>query len=83
MAAKTGSLDSTDAIDRLDALRLENDWSFRELSSEMERAGVILSAQTLHQLLADRDVKPYDRTLYKIRKYFDQLDGKRSRKRAS
>ena len=81
MAVKTGHVDSEDAIDRLDALRLANDWSFRQLSADMERVGVTMSAQTLHQLLADRDVKPYDRTLYKIRKYFEQLDAERPRPR--
>jgi hypothetical protein len=80
MAVKTGSLDSA-ALVRLDALRLANDWSFRQLSSDMQRVGVIVSAQTLHQLLTDRDAKPYDRTLYKIRKYFEALDAERPRRK--
>jgi len=80
MAVKTGNVDS-DAIDRLDALRLANDWSFRQLSSDMERVGVVLSAQTLHQVLADRETKPYDRTLYKIRKYLEHLDAERPRRK--
>jgi hypothetical protein len=81
MAVKTARVDSGDVIDRLDALRLANDWSFRQLSSEMERVGVLVSAQTLHQVLADRQAKPYDRTLYKIRKYFEHLDADRPRPR--
>lgn len=80
MAVKTGGVDS-DAIGRLDALRLEKDWSFRELSADMARLGVTVSSQTLHQLIADREVKPYDRTLYKIRKYFEELDAERPRPR--
>jgi hypothetical protein len=81
MAVKTGNVDSGAALDRLDALRLANDWSFRQLSADMERVGIILSAQTLHQLLTDRDAKPYDRTLYKVTQYFEQLDAKRPAKR--
>jgi hypothetical protein len=73
MAVKTQSVADGDTLDRLDALRLSKDWSFRELSLEMARVGVALSAATLHQVLTDRESKPYDRTLHKIRRYLDEL----------
>lgn len=80
MAVRTGRVDSADALERLDALRLANDWSFRQLSADMARIGVALSAQTLHQLLTDPTVKPYDRTLHKVRVYLDALTPKRKAK---
>ncbi len=61
-------------IDRLNTIRLERDWSYRELSEDIERVtGTVVSAQTLQPLLSGRYSKPYDRTLYKIRKYFEAL----------
>jgi hypothetical protein len=60
-------------LDRIVALRLAKDWSFRQLSSDMARVGVTCSAQTLHQVLMDRATKPYDRTLHKIRVYLEAL----------
>jgi hypothetical protein len=80
MAVKTGPIDGADIVERLDAVRLSNDWSFRQLSAEMERVGITLSAQTLHQLLTDREAKPYDRTLHKVRRY---LDERKSAKRST
>lgn len=79
MAVKTGSVDMGDTLDRLDALRLAKDWSFRQLSADMARVGISASSQTLHQVLTDRESKPYDRTLYKIRKYFEVIDAKTAR----
>ena len=47
----------------------------------MARVGVILSAQTLHNLLTDRNIEPYDRTLYKVGLYLDAVrSAKPSRK---
>jgi hypothetical protein len=80
MAVQTGRIDTTDMLDRLVALRLAKDWSFRQLSSDMARVGVTCSAQTLHQVLMDRATKPYDRTLHKIRVYLEALKNERSAK---
>lgn len=80
MSVKTEPVDSADPLDRLDAVRLDKDWSFRQLSDDMARAGVIVSAQTLHQVLTDRESKPYDRTLHKIRRYLNSLAASAERK---
>jgi transcriptional regulator with XRE-family HTH domain len=81
MAVPTDARDSGDTIDRLAALRLDRDWSYRQLSDDMARVGVRASQQTLHQILNDRSLTPYDRTLHKIRVYLDTLDAERSGKR--
>lgn len=83
MAAKTKRFDNEDAREQLDALRLANDWSFRQLSADMARAGVKASAQTLHQVLTDRTSKPYDRTLHKIRLYLADLKDEARKPRKS
>jgi transcriptional regulator with XRE-family HTH domain len=87
MAVRTeqhGRADATrDPVGELDALRLQNDWSYRELAADMKRvADVILSPATLHQILADRSIQPFDRTLYKIRQYLDQRAPVTPRRRA-
>ena len=65
-AAKPGLL-----LDELDRLRLDQDWSYRQLAADMRRTGLAISAQTLHQVLTDRSITPFDRTLHKIRTYLD------------
>lgn len=81
MSVTTPSVDSDSwptLVDRLNELRLTNDWSFRELAADIERVtGFVVSAQTLQPVLtapADERPKPYDRTVYKIRQYFKQRE---------
>jgi hypothetical protein len=77
MSPRTSSPDSgisaTELLDRLEQLRLDKDWSYRQLSEDMRRAGYVLPAGTLHQLLEDRP-NAYKRTLHKIRKYLASLE---------
>jgi hypothetical protein len=75
MAVRPSQLDSADGsreIDELNAIRLDRDWSYQELADDMEAAGHGVPSKTLHALLTQRP-KPYDRTLYKIRKYLEHL----------
>jgi transcriptional regulator with XRE-family HTH domain len=78
MAARTGhagTKDSTaDLVERLDQVRLANDWTYRELAAAMQREGVGLSSQTLHQLLSDRSSQPFDRTVHKIREFLATVE---------
>jgi len=74
MAVKTPEVDSSDmsaatAFELLSHLRLERDWSFERLATEMRSAGHYVPAKTLHWLLTSRPEKPFARTLYKIRQY--------------
>lgn len=97
MAGKTTVVDSvegstwSDLLDRLAALRLARDWSFRELATDMERVtGFEISHGTLQSMLSaaatDRS-KPYDRTINKIRLYLAEVcavdDAKGSRRRVT
>jgi hypothetical protein len=70
---------------KLDAIRLDRDWSMRELAIEMDRQGCGISPRTLHYLLRDKpNTKPFDRTLHKIRVYLTHvrnLDRDRRRRR--
>jgi hypothetical protein len=73
MAVKPRRVDSTarDAaslLNQLDQLRLDNDWSYRELSEDMARAGCPMTAQGLQTVLR-RTQEPWDRTLHKIQRY--------------
>jgi transcriptional regulator with XRE-family HTH domain len=85
MGAQPASVDSNarDLINRLNEVRLTRDWSYRQLSEEIERVtGTLVSAQTLQPLLSGRYSKPYDRTLYKLRRYFDALAAEEPTKRS-
>lgn len=76
MSETTDRVDSADwpaLVDRLNDIRLDRDWSYRQLADDITRVtGLEISAATLQPLLSaepnDRP-KPYDRTLHKIRKY--------------
>jgi transcriptional regulator with XRE-family HTH domain len=85
MAVRTGTAGSKDGagdlVERLDQMRLANDWSYRQLADAMQHAGVGVSSQTLHQLLTDRSIQPFDRTLYKIRQFLDVLDRESPRRK--
>lgn len=91
MAVKPAPIDTDAALlDRLNEVRLSQDWSYRQLADDIARVtGLMMSAQTLQPLLSVPEgerSKPYDRTLYKIRKYFEQLDSvgrQHARKRVS
>jgi hypothetical protein len=79
MGVKPASVDSEseDLLDQLNQVRLTRDWSYRQLSDDIEKVtGYVVSAQTLQPLLsaprAER-AKPFDRTLHKIRRYLDAL----------
>ncbi|MEP7304168.1 MAG: hypothetical protein ABJA98_01495 [Acidobacteriota bacterium] len=70
-------------IAQLNDIRLSRDWSYRQLSEDIERlTGTVVSQQTLQPLLSGRYSKPYDRTLYKIRRYFDAVAAESSAKPA-
>ena len=79
MAAKPDRNDSepVDLLDQLNDVRLARDWSYRQLSDDIERAtGFVISAQTLQPLLSVRReerAKPFDRTLHKIREYLNAV----------
>jgi hypothetical protein len=77
MGAKPAKVDIAainELVGKLNEMRLTRDWSYRQLSEEIERVtGTLVSAQTLQPLLSGRYVKPYDRTLYKLQRYFDAL----------
>lgn len=56
----------------LDALRLDRDWTWLELSNDMKRIiGAEVSPRTLHFLCRRLPVNGHalDRTMHKIRKY--------------
>lgn len=77
MAAKTEQIDCADPLDRLNDVRLDRDWSYRQLADDITRVtGFAISAATLQPLLGvprrDRP-KPFDRTLHKIRRYLETL----------
>lgn len=86
MSERTNKVDTTDTsalVDHLNNIRLERDWSYRELSKDIERVtGTIVSSQTLQPLLSRRYSRPYDRTLYKIRRYLDALAAEQPTKRS-
>lgn len=64
-------------LEQLNAVRLEEDLTYRQLE---QLTGI--SLHTLHQLLNSENPRPFDRTLYKIRRF---LDGRKrgGRRRAS
>lgn len=61
--------------DQLIAMRLDRDWSWAYLEQQMNLAGCRISARTLTYMrtrdgrLLKPTWEPYDRTLYKIRKF--------------
>lgn len=56
---------------RLDAYRLDRDWTFKQLAEAMARAGVQMSPRTLHYLVKQKGVhtNTQDRIAHKLRKY--------------
>lgn len=80
MAARPDETDSASSgaaeLDRLEHIRLANDWSYRELSDDMRRVNVDVPDKTLHSLLKNRP-NPYDRTLYKIRQYLTIIENEK------
>jgi hypothetical protein len=62
-----------DLLEQLNAIRLRNDWSYRQLADDIKRVSTYeISAQTLQPMLSgsrDERPKPYDRTIFKIREY--------------
>jgi transcriptional regulator with XRE-family HTH domain len=53
-------------LDELNAIRLEDDLTYRQLE---KLTGI--SLHTLHQLLTSENPRPFDRTLHKIRRFLD------------
>jgi hypothetical protein len=52
----------------LNAIRLDHDWTWAELSAAMAKAHVEISPRTLHHLIKGPAAgKPFDRTLHKVR----------------
>jgi hypothetical protein len=65
--------DST-LIEQLATYRLERDLSFEQLSAEMGKAGYAIRARALHLILTNRlRTEPHDRTLYKVRRFLEQV----------
>jgi len=65
-------------LEQLNDVRLERDWTFRQLAEDMASRDLSIPARTLHLLLTNPPDKPYDRTLFKIRRYLDSLSAQRS-----
>lgn len=89
MAAKPSRADSassgTSEIDALNKIRLEKNWTYKQLADDMARAGFGLASKTLQSLINYRPT-PYDRTLYQIQRYLEVVrdrDKSESRKAAS
>jgi hypothetical protein len=55
----------------INAIRLEQDWSFRTLAAKMRRGGVVIPWRTLHYLMTQEDKQSLvrDRTQFKLRKF--------------
>lgn len=51
-------------LERLDLYRLQRDLSYRDLAAE-----VGIPYRTLYTLLTAKNPRPFDRTVYKIRKF--------------
>ena len=66
----------------LAALRLDRDWTWKELAAAMRRAGFPISLYTLrYSLKVNRQARPIDRTLHKIRRFL-QADRANARRRS-
>ena len=61
----------------LNRIRLEEDLSVATLA-----AGIGVDTSTLHRLLFTPNREPYDRTLYKIRRFLDTRKTQKQRPRA-
>lgn len=79
MSAPTKQRDSKNegAVETLNQLRLDRNWSYSELADDMARAGHAIAAKTLHALLTNPDQKPYDRTLHQIQRYLEFVRNER------
>jgi hypothetical protein len=65
--------------------RLAHDWTWQQLADDVhDRAGIQISARTLHYLTKHDDVHARDRTLHKIRQYLAAIEheGPNDRRRA-
>ncbi len=62
-------------IARLNLFRLDQDVSYADLAS-----AIGIDPGGLYKILNDQSARPYDRTLYKIRRYLDALPAERSAK---
>jgi hypothetical protein len=69
-----GAMIDSACVDQLAAYRLERDLTYEALANEMNRAGISINMRSLHLALTKR-AKPRERTLYKINRYIDYLDG--------
>ena len=65
-------------VRRLNELRLERDWSYRELADDMG-----FPEKTIHRILTTRNVRLYQRTLFKIRRYLERTPPQRRREAAA
>jgi hypothetical protein len=71
-------------IERLATYRLERDLSFEQLSAEMDKAGYAIRARSLHLMLTHRlRTEPLDRTLYKVRRFLEQVRPPKRRREGS
>lgn len=84
MPVMTNRRDSDDdALVALNELRLSRNWSYPQLAADMARVGHHVAAKTLHALLTTEGQKPYDRTLYQIRRYLEVLQAEAEASKAA
>jgi hypothetical protein len=71
-------------IEQLAEYRLEQDISFEQLAVRMAAVGYPMRPRALHLLLTNRvRTEPRDRTLYKIRRFLEQVSRPTKRSRRS
>jgi len=71
----------TTEVEHLNAIRLRNNWSIRDLAKAMGKAGWPISHSTLNHLLKADRVRHYDRTIYKVQKFLVQVEAEHRRDR--
>lgn len=59
----------------LEALRLNRDWTFAELSAAMAKLDLYVSPRTLHYLIKNMppQARPLDRTMFKLQKFLAHM----------
>jgi hypothetical protein len=68
----------------LEEHRMRHDLSWPKLSQDMARVGVRVSAHTLyHNIKVAPTGKPFDRTLYKVRKYLKAVQSEHRKRRVT
>jgi transcriptional regulator with XRE-family HTH domain len=65
-------------VTELNRIRLEENLSYAEIAADME-----LDPGALYKILNELTDKPYDRTLYKIRRYLAEREAPPARRKAA